>query len=669
MENFSYHVPYFVVNGGIATSGHSSELPAAQVGLFDRSTFSVATSMGNGKEFFFAQGSIGGKDWYGGNIEASSHKSPFFYGKDVENMYLSLPQTLQNEEWVIGYNGGPTSKSLVFEKEKALRVRLYFHGQATYRYYGGPKEYVISYTPQADCTAPCAEGDCPDPIVDCLEHTQKLVDLINTHTELKKFGVEAKIVNDPFTAVTPNMEKYKLCICDNGDNVALQAVQAQFPSKNVTRISRTRSTSCYEFCQAEALAAPANFQQSNSVLQAVCETCPSGSFLVSEKDVYIVKRPIVGGENFATALSRDTYANVIWSAYATAGSITTSTSTTSTTTASGQYVNPDATFVGQDGSLAIVKLKFAAGSTVTASGADIVEFSHTEPAQCVFSTPASVAWTLSGTGISSSRTLRLSNINRAECDQNGDRIDDIKAILAGVKGIDIDSVAVVAGVGCVDDYTVTQDSIDCLPEDCLTNNVTFTYDSLPAFENRAWEVVPEIIVTNEDRKCGIRITAGYFDPKFGNCSFQPTDYYETEPVKIEVSLLQEDGSACDYATLPTVHQSKIGRISRQSGEHVVRQVIMKTDAYLKHMQQYSDEPRMREAFNQNLLSIVDRNAFYKLYYVTFKASYGKSFRKNEQEKFTAVFAFKETDPACAVFESQVIDVLTTKSGVTMHINQ
>jgi hypothetical protein len=96
---------------------------------------------------------------------------------------------------------------------------------------------------------------------------------------------------------------------------------------------------------------------------------------------------------------------------------------------------------------------------------------------------------------------------------------------------------------------------------------------------------------------------------------------------------------------------------------------MKTDAYLKHMQQYSDEPRMREAFNQNLLSIVDRNAFYKLYYVTFKASYGKSFRKNEQEKFTAVFAFKETDPACAVFESQVLDVLTTKSGVTMHINQ
>ena len=102
---------------------------------------------------------------------------------------------------------------------------------------------------------------------------------------------------------------------------------------------------------------------------------------------------------------------------------------------------------------------------------------------------------------------------------------------------------------------------------------------------------------------------------------------------------------------------------------MVRELIMKTDAYLKHVRQFSLEPRMREAFDMNLLGSVDKNAFYNLYYVRFKASYGHSFRKNEQETFTAVFAFKEGDPAAAQFESNVLDVLTAKSGVHLHVHE
>lgn len=96
---------------------------------------------------------------------------------------------------------------------------------------------------------------------------------------------------------------------------------------------------------------------------------------------------------------------------------------------------------------------------------------------------------------------------------------------------------------------------------------------------------------------------------------------------------------------------------------------MKTDAYLKHIDQFSLEPRMREAFDMNLLSSVDKNAYYNLYYVTYKASYGHSFRKNEQEKFTTVFAFKEGDAAQASFQTNVLNVLTAKSGVTLHVNE
>lgn len=670
MENYSYHVPFYVVTGGTATSGHSADLVGGKVGLFDRSTFNVATALGNGKEFFFAQGAIGGLDYYGQPV-TESHKSPFFFGKDVEDMYLSKPQRVRNEEWVIGYNGSPSSKSLTFVKGESTRIKFYFHGEPTYRYFNGPKEYVVSYTPKEDCTSPCDGADCPEGITDCQTHTMALIDLINGHTELRKFGVTAKYVHADFAAADTNMTKYCLTLCDNGDGFALQQVEAQAPVNSiVTRTVRIGSLSTYQICISDDDAAPTAFQQRSSILQAVCDTCPAGSFLIVAKDVFIIKRPIVGGEDFSTAATRDAYANAIWTAYAAQESITTTTSTTSTTTAAGTF-NADATFVGQDGSLAIVKVKFVEGTVPSpAIGTDIIEFSHTEPAVCVFATPASVAWTSCGTGISSTRSLILKNINRPDCDTDGDRLDDITIALTGVRGIDLGSLALVAGDACKDDYTVDQTSLDCLEEGCLTSNVTFSYDAVPAFENNSWEVVPSVEADDDTRKCGIRVSAGYVDPRFGDCSFNPADYYNVEPVKMEISLLQEDGDRCDVANWPTVSQSQIGQIARQSGEFVVREVIMKTDAYIHHIDQFSLDTRMREAFDQNLLSMVDRKAFYNLYYVEFKASYGHfQYRKNEQERFTAVFAFKEGDSAAQLFETQVLDVLTLKSGVLLHVEE
>ena len=473
MENFSYHIPFYVVNQGVATSGHSSDLSGGQVGLFDRATFSVATAIGNGKEFFFAQGPIGGLDWYG-NATSVSHKSPFFYGKDVEDIYLSKPQRLRNEEWVIGYNGSPSSVGLRYVKGEPIRFHMYFHGNPTYRFFNGPKQYVISHTPGLDCDVPCTGSDCPEGVVDCLTETKAWINDINNNVELRKFGVTAKLVTNTYSAAATAMIKYCLEICDNGTNVDLLAVQAQAPVGSVVeRTSRDGATSTYQICiEDDEETTPADFQQSNSVLAAVCDECPSGSFLIEAKDVFIIRRPIVGGEDFSTAASRDTYANVVWSDYATAESITTSTTTTSTTTAAGTF-NADATFIANDGAVAIVKVKFPEGTELTAIGADIIEFSHTEAAVCVFDAPAAVAWTTCGTGIRSQRTLRIKNINRPDCDAEGDRIDDLEIVLAGVEGIDLESLAVVAGDGCKDDYTVDQLSVDCLDEACLTENVTF----------------------------------------------------------------------------------------------------------------------------------------------------------------------------------------------------
>lgn len=738
MENFSYHVPFYVVTGGVATSGHSSELTAGRVGLFDRQTFSVATSIGNGKEFFFAQGAIGGFDWYGQPIR-ESHKSPFFFGKDVEDFYLSRPERIVNEEWVIGFNGAESSNSLSFATGVPTRIKFYFHGQPIYRFFNGPKEYVVSYTPLEDCTTPCEAGDCPEGIADCLTHTQNLINLINTHTELRKFGVTAGLVNDPYVATTPNMEKYCLDVCDNGDAIALQRVQAQYPLLTITRTGRAGSISTYEFCQPEPDDAPADFTQAGDVLLAVCGECEAGTTTTEARDVYFITRALLPSDDTNDDVARQTYADAVGTAYEAAtaqvfdgatdvevvassdaititdhgfqtgnrvvytdGGDTQIVGLTDTNTyfiikvdddtvklassAANAYAGTaiaiadgvgaahaltptiTATFVANIGGQALIKLKVGEGIDLsTPLLSDSSAFVTTEAAVCTYSAATPISWTACGTGIRASRTLRIKNINREDCD-GGDRLADLTTILAGVQGIQIDTLAVEAGVDCKDDYTVDQYSIDCVDEGCLTNAVTFTYATLPSFENESWEVVPEATEENADRRCGIRVTAGYIDPRFGNCSFDPMDYYETEPIKMEVSLLQEDGDRCDAANWPTVSQSRIGRISRQSGEYIVREVIMKTDAYLKHMDQFSMDPRTREAFDQNLLSMVDRTAYYDLYYVRYKASYGRSFRKNEQEKFTTVFAFKEGDPTAATFQTAILDVLTAKSGVTLHIN-
>lgn len=642
MQNFSYHVPIYVVNGGVATSGHSADLTPAKVGIFGMNSY-VATTVGSDKEFFFAQGNTGGINWYGQRVK-ESHKSPFFLGKDVEDMYVSYPQEPVNEEWVIGYNGSPSSKSLRFEKGVPVRLKVYFHGEPTYRFWNGPKEFVVSYTPTVDCDEPCTSLDCPEPDQQLLFHTKNLIDNFNNHTELFKFGASAKLVDSEYVAATPNMTKYCLSVCDNGDAVALQAVQSQVLAVyTVERIARVGSISTYQICIPTAAAAPAAFAQSGSVLLAVCATCPAGSTLTAAADVYYVQRPVLPTTDLSTPSARTTYAGTVNTAYSGTGG----------------------TFIGLNDGVATVAVKVAAGATVTALNSDIVEFGYESPAVCTFAAPASIAWATCGVGIRSKRTLRIKNINRPDCDADGDRIDDITAAINSVKGIDIGTLTLEAGDACKDDYTVEQFSDDCLEEGCLTSNVTFSYTHVPAFENEQWEVIPDISGEIEGRKTGIRITANFDDIQFGNCSFDPRDYFNMEPLKMEVSLLGEDEDVCDVANWPTVSQSRIGQIGRQSGEWLVREVILKDKSYLKHADQFSLNPRMREAFEMNTLDRVDRNAYYVLYYVKFRASYGfrTTYRKGEQEQFTAVFAFKEGDPTLSAFEASVINVLTAKSGV------
>nr|WP_298654893.1 hypothetical protein [uncultured Flavobacterium sp.] len=738
MENFSYHVPVMVVTGGVATSGHSSEIGKGAVALIDRQTWSVATTSGNGTEFFLAQGSYGGFDWNANPVE-DTHKSPYFYAKNVYNMYKSLPKRLSNEEWVVGYDGSASSVGLSWEKGKSLSLKFVFTGDPIYRKFGGPKEYRVSYTPPVDCNTDGCADDCGAESLDCREHTAKLIDKINSHVELKQFGVNAKLVSNLFSATSTNMTKWCLTIMDAGDPIALQAVQNQAPQGvKVVRTARTGIQSTYQFCQSDDASDPDDFTYSASVVLADCDTCPSGSTTVEPKTEWFVTRPLAGSEDLSGDSARQTYADSIGTAYETATKVTFAgtvaavdvsadtitkashgfqtgdlvtysngggTSITGLTTATNYYViavDEDtiklattaanafagtainltvvgvgtnhsltpvitATFLSNMNGVAMVKLVTSGGIELSALTADVLIQGATTATSCTIAGATATAWESCGSGISSQRTLKT-KLSRPVCDADGDRLAELTSLLSGFADVDIDSLTKISGDGCIDEYTITQFSNDCLEEGCLTENITFTYGQLPSLDNAIWEVVDPETTPNFTRKCGIRITAGYIEPTFGNCSFDPKDYYNEEPVRFEVARFDEEASNCDYASAPTIYRSRRGEIQRQTGEWVVREILMKSAAYLKHIAQFDMDPRMREAFDQNLLSTVDRKAFYTLYYISFNDSYHKMDRKNESEKFTAVIAFKESDPAQFDFEAGPVAILEGKSGVAMHIN-
>lgn len=737
MENFSYHVPTYIVTGGVATSGHSSTITAGQISLIDRQTWSVATAAGNGKEFFFAQGAIGGFDW-NGNAVTDTHKSPYFFAKNVTNMYKSLPSRLVNEEWVIGYDGSASSQGFTFTAGKTTRLKFIFSGDPIYRKFGGPKEYQVSYTVPVDCTDPLCVADCTTTTLDCKPHTMKLIDLINNHIELKQFGVQAKLVTDTYVAGTPTYTNYHLSVCDTGDAIALQKVQAQIGSGSlVTRTGRSGSTSSYQICRLTTTGLPSAFTQAGAIELAVCDVCPTGTTFAAGSSEWIVSRPLAGTEDLDDSTARQTFSDAIGTQYETAtkrtfdatdaavvilateklvfaaheyetgdrvtythgggtaiGGLTTATdyyvikvdenNIQLATTLALAYAGTEialsagavgtthtltpvitATFLANLSSVAQVKLVTGRRMTLTATLSDVVVAGAVKGAKCSYADASTIAWTAGDTGMASSRTLKT-KLKRPDCNASGDRLVELTALVALYPTLS--ALTKIAGDGCVDEYTVVQASIDCLPEGCLTENVTFTYETIPSLDNAIWEVVEASEVENLTRTCGIRVTAGYIDPKFGDCSFDPKDYYNDEPVRFELAVFDEAADGCTYDSLPTVFRSRVGTIQRQTGEYIIREVLQKNEAYLRHVKQWDMDNRTREAFDMNTFAMVDRKAFYVLYYVSFNDSYHMMDRKAESEKFTAVFAFKETDATQFNFETGPIAILSGKSGVPLHVN-
>jgi len=108
---------------------------------------------------------------------------------------------------------------------------------------------------------------------------------------------------------------------------------------------------------------------------------------------------------------------------------------------------------------------------------------------------------------------------------------------------------------------------------------------------------------------GMRLYGAYVDTQFANCSFQLTDKFEIEPVKIYASLVDYTGDPCTFEGL-CVYQECIAYQGMGYGEQIIRDLIL-SESYLQNF--FHTDIRLREITGGNDNFIINRSTRYTRY--------------------------------------------------------
>lgn len=658
-------------------------------------------------------------------------QSYFFRGKDVISFQFANPQRSRGEIWTIGYDGSTscTETPLSFECEKNYGIRINAYGSPVFRKWAKQLQHEV-FVQTPCCSDSDCEVGCEDGTVDCLDIVKQLAENINNHVELSQIGVKARYIHDTFVATVPNMNIYTITVIDDGSENAKAAMQTTVGrGVQIERTLRNGQYSTYQVCLASAPSDFVPRQDAFAV--AVCGECLSGYEELPASDIYTITRGLAGSEDLSTAALRETYADAIGTAYGstavktfngatavdpatdritltahglvantalvysngggttivglTNGStyyvktVVDANTITLSATAGGTVIDITADGVGashtltvrdanqflsHDGATAKVQVSVPAGTAMTPLLSDIVVLTRSNSVICVPPPVTATAWVDSGNAYRGTRTLCMT-LPKTECGAD-DRLAEIEAEYTNNADVDISSLTLVAGDDCTDTYEIDQYSIGCSEDGCLSND-TMTFNDLNGYDQGQWVVKPVAPGANLTRKCGLEITAELPEKYFSDCSFELEDFYETEPIRLEITWIvnnvTEIPGICERATIPNAKKRQKSMIARGSGDWLLREYIT-AGAYEPFVMEDSNSPRYREVTDQNRRTQVDRGAFYKVYYLQYKTERGDTNFDEKPEVCEAMIAFKEGDPEQMVFENSFLSVLS-KFGVDL----
>lgn len=127
---------------------------------------------------------------------------------------------------------------------------------------------------------------------------------------------------------------------------------------------------------------------------------------------------------------------------------------------------------------------------------------------------------------------------------------------------------------------------------------------------------------------GLVIESAFVETKFGDCTFQPTDHYEIEPLIAQASVLDETGDPCIFEQLcisdditpsgsgsQTVYPAIQKAVQAMgTGECVLRELILSEGYSQNHFG--TGDLRIREITQgYDVTNAVDRNGLYTRYYI------------------------------------------------------
>jgi hypothetical protein len=111
---------------------------------------------------------------------------------------------------------------------------------------------------------------------------------------------------------------------------------------------------------------------------------------------------------------------------------------------------------------------------------------------------------------------------------------------------------------------------------------------------------------------GLILQGAYVDTKFGDCTFQLTDFYEKEPVRIYASEVDLNGDPCTFDGICVVKECQ-SRQANGLGETMLRELTL-SESYRQNF--FATDLRIREITQGNqIVEAIDRNGLYDSLYL------------------------------------------------------
>ena len=115
-----------------------------------------------------------------------------------------------------------------------------------------------------------------------------------------------------------------------------------------------------------------------------------------------------------------------------------------------------------------------------------------------------------------------------------------------------------------------------------------------------------------DACAGLILNGAYVDTKFGDCTFQVSDFYEKEPVRLYASEVDLNGDPCLFSGVCVITECEPIQ-ANGFGETVLRELIL-SEKYRQNF--FHSDFRIREITQGNqMVNVIDRNALYTKYYL------------------------------------------------------